>query len=349
MGWFDRWKIIPAWVKIVPLVVLLAVIAIVHANMRISHPDLVPLVRHAYYLPLFMASVLFGFKGGIACAIFIAMNFGEDLVGPSTLSTEAKLYLALTVGVYFLVGGITGFLIDRERREAERSKKMRELATLGQAAAAVAHEMKTPLIAIGGFALRIYRDLEPENPHREKLRIIVDQVAHMEHLLREVLEYSRPVKLDQEQHTLREVVQEVLDLASLLAEESNVRLVPDLAETPVEASVDRRLLVQVLLNLVQNAIQASPQGSEVKVTTKRDTDDGLIIVGDQGCGINHDDAEHVFDPFFTTKRKGTGLGLAIVQKIVEAHGGSINFSSQPGQGSTFTVRVPLAGNNAVQA
>ena len=346
MGFSDRWKVVPVWAKVVPLVALLACIAVVHANMRVSHPDLVPLVRHAYYLPLFMASVLFGFKGGIACAIFIALNFGEDLVGPSTLTTEAKIYLALTVCVYFLVGGITGFLIDRERREAARMEKMRELASLGQAAAAVAHEMKTPLIAIGGFAMRIYRDLEPENPHREKLRIIVDQVAHMEHLLREVLEYSRPVKLETRRHALREIVREVLDLASLLAEESDVRLVADLAQTPVEVPVDRRLLTQVLLNLVQNAVQASPQGSVVRVSTGRDGQDGLIVVSDQGCGINEDDAKHVFDPFFTTKRKGTGLGLAIVQKIVQAHGGRIHLSSRPGQGSTFTVRVPLASGNA---
>ena len=70
------------------------------------------------------------------------------------------------------------------------------------------------------------------------------------------------------------------------------------------------------------------------------------MVSDQGCGINEDDAKHVFDPFFTTKRKGTGLGLAIVQKIVQAHGGRIHLSSRPGQGSTFTVRVPLASGNA---
>lgn len=349
MGLFERWKIIPTWVKVVPVVLLLVVIAITHANLRVTHPDLVPLIRHAYYLPLFMASALFGFKGGMACAVFIALNFGEDLFGPSTLSTEAKLYLALTVGVYFLVGGITGILIDRERRESERSKKMRELAALGQAAAAVAHEMKTPLIAIGGFAQRIYRNLEPDNPHREKLKIIVDQVAHMEQLLREVLEYSRPVKLELEQHALREVVQDVLELASLLAEESNVSLVADLAPTPVEATVDSRLLKQVLLNLVQNAIQASPHGSSVRVATRREGGYGLIIVSDEGCGITPEDGEHLFDPFFTTRRKGTGLGLAIVKKIIQAHGGNIEFSSEPGRGSTFTARVPLVCENQEQA
>lgn len=338
-----RWKIVPLWLKMTPMVLLLAGLPVLQAYLEHERPEFVPILRHAYYLPLFMASALFGLRGGLICALVISFNFFEDVFGRAGVDMTQRLYMAAGVGVYFLVGGITGFLIDREKREARRVKHMQEMAALGQAAAALAHEMKTPLIAIGGFAQQIYRTLEPDHPHRAKLKIIVDQVAHMEQLMREVLDYSRTMQLRLERAHLRDVVGEVLSLASLLAEQSGVILQPDLPPQPVEALIDKGRLRQVLLNLVQNAIQASPRGARVLVSTAQEGAFGVIVVGDQGCGIGQEDKEKIFNPFFTTKRQGTGLGLAVAQKIVQAHGGAIELESEPGRGSRFTVRLPLAG------
>lgn len=337
------WKVVPLWLKVAPMIVLLAGLPLLQAYLEHHRPDLVPLMRHAYYLPLFMASVLFGLRGGLLCALAISFNFFEDVVGQRSVDLTQRLYMAAGVGVYFLVGGVTGFLVDREKREAQRLKHMQEMAALGQAAAALAHEMKTPLIAIGGFAQQIYRTLEDDHPHRAKLKIIVDQVAHMEQLMREVLDYVRPMQLRLERAYLREVVEEARSLASLFAEQSGVSLELELPPQPVEALIDKGRLRQVLLNLMQNAIQASPRGARVIVSTAREGDFGLITVGDQGCGIAAEDLARIFNPFFTTKRQGTGLGLAVAQKIVQAHGGGIESRSAPGQGSSFTVRLPLAG------
>lgn len=143
----------------------------------------------------FMASLLFGLRGGLACAFLISVNFFGQMPAEGSGQQAPFMAWGLEVALYFATGLITGGIVDRERREARRLKEAQDLALLGQAAAA-AHELKTPMIAIGGFAQRMLGDLPPDYPHQRPLSIVVDQAAHMEQLLRKMLDYSRPVELD---------------------------------------------------------------------------------------------------------------------------------------------------------
>ncbi len=339
----SRWGVIPTWVKALPVAALLIVLSLLHGHLQAQHSSWLPEVRRLFFLPLFMASLLLGLKGGLLCALAISLNYMElSASNPST--APAPAVILLEAGLYFLTGAITGLLVDRERREATRLKKAEELALLGQAAAAVAHELKTPLVAIGGFAQRLLRDLEPDHPQRRPLEIIVDQVAHMEQLLREMLDYSRPVELSLAPHLLDGLAEECLTLLDLLARQRSVRLTLRRgAGAPVAPVMDAARVRQVLLNLVQNAVQASGQGDEVVVETDRQGPWAVTRVSDQGTGIELKDQARVFSPFFSTKRQGTGLGLAISRKIVEAHGGELEFRSEPGRGSVFELRLPLEG------
>lgn len=334
-----RWSVIPTWIKVAPVVLLLAALSLANHYLLPVRPDLAALVQRLFFLPLFMASLLFGLGGGLICAALISLNYLELLQGPG-LSPERGLLVAAEVGLYFLTGALTGLLVDRERREGRRLKEAENLALLGQAAAAVAHELKTPLIAIGGFAQRISRDLEPNHPYRSQLGIIVDQVRHMENLLRQMLDYSRPLELQQRPLALPRLVEEVFTLTSPAAQERRVRLVPELPAEDGPLSGDAGRLKQVLINLIDNAVQASPQGGEVKLIAKREKDALVLQVSDQGAGIPEPEREKIFFPFFTTKSGGTGLGLAITRKIVLAHQGSISVESQPGQGTVFRVTLP---------
>jgi len=165
-------------------------------------------------------------------------------------------------------------------------------------------------------------------------------VRHMENLLRQMLDYSRPLELQQRPLALPRLVEEVFTLTSPAAQERRVRLVPELPAEDGPLSGDAGRLKQVLINLIDNAVQASPQGGEVKLIAKREKDALVLQVSDQGAGIPEPEREKIFFPFFTTKSGGTGLGLAITRKIVLAHQGSISVESQPGQGTVFRVTLP---------
>lgn len=336
-----RWGIIPAWIKLVPIILLVALLSAVHQYDYLHEAVFDPIIPRLLFIPLFLASLLFGLRGGVICAAVISLNFIPDFLGEHKQPLATLLGTAMEVLLYFVAAVITGLFVDRERREAERLKQAENLALLGQAAAAVAHELKTPLVAIGGFAQQINRDLEADHPHREKLRIIVDQVAHMEQLLREMLEYSRPMELRLQAQPLNELVAEVISLCSVSAKEAEVSLVQQSDPNMDSPPIDGARMKQVILNLAHNAVQASSKGGKVWIVTRQTPKYAEVEVADQGPGIPRENWDKLFFPFFTTKRGGTGLGLAISHKIVEAHGGTLELVKSNENGTTFRVQLPL--------
>ncbi len=344
-----RWQVVPTWVKVVPIVVLLAGLSAWEQWDPAHRSLLAPAVHRLFFLPLFMACLLFGLRGGLICAGLISLNFLPALVGGPHPGGPGRLELGIEVLLYFGTAAVTGMLVDRERREARRLKEAENLALLGETAAAVAHELKNPLVAIGGFAQRLHRDLEPDHPHRPKLEIIVDQVAHMEQMLREMLDYSRPLELNLAPQALDELVEEVMGLCALLAQEAEVALVSRLEDGPTPTVMDSARIKQVLLNLVQNAVQASPRGGTVEVRARRQGRQAVVEVSDQGPGVPPEHRAKLFSPFFTTKQGGTGLGLAISRKIVVAHGGRLELDEARCQGSTFVMTLPLNGPDGATA
>lgn len=338
-----RWQVVPTWAKATPVALLLVALLVLHAKAPVEGELLASGVHRLFFVPLFLFSLLYGLRGGLICAFVVSLGNVPWIFGPQPMGLAAWLNLGMEVGLYFITGAITGFFVDRERREVERLKRAESLALLGQAAAAVAHELKTPLVAIGGFAQRIQRDLPPEHPHADKLRIIVDQVAHMEQLLREMLDYSRPLKLHLYPQPLNELVLDVVSLCYPLAAECGVRIETDLDPELGSPVMDGARVRQVVLNLVQNAVQASPRGDQVLVRTCLHGNSAGLEVRDQGPGIPREHRDKVFYPFFTTKSHGTGLGLAICSKIVQAHAGSLRLLDLDRKGSTFSMRLPLNG------
>jgi two-component system sensor histidine kinase HydH len=343
-----RWSVIPTWIKVVPVAGLLVGLSLANWWLLPLRPDLAAFVQRLFFLPLFMASLLFGLKGGLICAALIGLNYLDFFHDPAN-GRAATYLMALELLLYFFTGALTGFLVDRERREAKRLKEAENLALLGQAAGAVAHELKTPLIAIGGFAQRIQRDLPPDHPYRHQLKIIVDQVSHMETLLRQMLDYTRPLELRPVPVDPAELVQEVFILTEAMAKKRAVRLAHELGGKELRVPADRIRLKQVLINLVQNAVQASPRGGVVVVRALEDKEHITLEIMDQGPGIAPEDQKNIFLPFFTTKKGGTGLGLAITRKNVLAHQGALELQSTFGKGSTFRVVLPRAGQSDAPA
>ncbi|MBI4483461.1 MAG: GAF domain-containing protein, partial [Acidobacteria bacterium] len=228
-------------------------------------------------------------------------------------------------------------LIENQEKllEAER------LAAVGKMAAALAHEIRNPLVSIGGFARSLLKDLNAQDPRHEPLSIISSEVQRLESIVNEVLGYARLRKPTMAHGDLNELLRHSLEVVggALERQEIEVQLETDPALPPVR--MDESQMPQVLINILLNAIQAMPDGGTLRVRSLQCDPFVEIQVSDTGCGIPREIQDRLFQAFFTTKPTGSGLGLTVASQIIHQHRGSITVESEIGKGSTFTIRLPL--------
>ncbi len=237
----------------------------------------------------------------------------------------------------------TGVIRDiSEQKEMEdRLIQSERLAAVGNTVTHIAHEIKNPLLIIGGFARQLLKVEGLNDKSRQKLNIIAEEVSHLEEMVAEMRDFVRRPEARKRPGRLEALLDEVVELFKDTLEEHHIR-VRRMAEGSLPpVPFDYQQLRQVLINLLKNALEAMPRGGEVTVASRLHGSHAEISVIDTGEGMVPDVLNNVFQPYFTTKEKGTGLGLAISQDIVRDHGGVISADSTPGQGSTFTIQLPL--------
>jgi signal transduction histidine kinase len=238
------------------------------------------------------------------------------------------------------------------RMEAQRSAENRliqaaKLAAVGEMAAGIAHELNNPLTTVTGFSELVLEDLPLDFLYREELEMVSREAHRASDVVRRLLDFSRQGERTRIRADLNEVVNDVIALTRHLIQTNRVSLTLQLDEGLPWVSIDHNQMKQVLLNLIHNALQAMPKGGELFVKTHvakhQDRDGVCMSVKDSGIGIQPADQGRVFEPFFTTKgdRGGTGLGLSVTYGIVTDHGGTIEISSEPKKGSTFSVWLPI--------
>lgn len=227
---------------------------------------------------------------------------------------------------------------ERLSRELEESRR---LASLGAFAAAIAHDIRTPLTSIQMNVQILRTRAQLSDADREYLDIAQDEIARLTRSVGEILEFARPLSLRAATEDLREFVEDVARSVQALYAERGVTLrVTHEGEGPWTARFDEGRLRKALINLLDNAVDASARGQTVTLRAASTPQGPTLRVEDEGRGIAEEDLTRVFDPFFTTRPDGTGLGLAIAQKIVRAHGGELSVESAPGEGSRFTIALP---------
>jgi signal transduction histidine kinase len=223
----------------------------------------------------------------------------------------------------------------REERVAEAEAQLRRLQSVG---AKVAHELKNPLASIKGLCQLVARAPESERT-QERLAVVSSEISRMETILNEYLTFSRPLEdLRPESFDLTAVARDVLDVLAGRADQAGVVLAIDGAPTPVQG--DPRRLKEALINLVANAIEATPQGGTVRVRTRNTPTNVTLEVKDTGRGIAPEDLERLGTSFFTTRPNGTGLGVVLAQGVITQHGGSLSYASTVGLGTTATITLP---------
>jgi signal transduction histidine kinase len=223
----------------------------------------------------------------------------------------------------------------------EHLLRAERLSTIGKMAALLAHEIRTPLVSIGGFARRLIRSTPAQDPRRDELEIIVSEVSRLERLIDEVLGYSKMGKPECRPTDINKLIQSVMLRLQGELEKNSVHPILALDMKLPLAEVDESQIYQAVINLISNSLDAMPAGGTLTITTAGETDFFEIGVTDTGTGIEEEHWDKLFAPFFTTKVTGTGLGLAIVSQVVENHSGSLRFESTPKQGTAFYVRLAL--------
>jgi len=285
-------------------------------------------------------------RAGHELAVARYVRTGEaTLIGHETeLVVARKNGETFPAAISFSVADIDGQLyftglvrdLSDTRSLEDRLVQNERLAALGQTVAEINHEIKNPLIMIGGFARQLLKKATAEKD-RAKLTIIVDEVTRLEHLLAGLKELYKPPQLNLAGISLNELLEEVVDLAQSYSggKGIDIRLAP---AVDVVVEVDREKIKQVLLNLVKNGIEATLPGGQVVVSTRVQEKRVEVDVTDTGEGIPEEIKKRIFLPFFTTKEQGTGLGLCISKRIIEDHPGcSFQLDSEEGKGTVATI------------
>jgi two-component system sensor kinase FixL len=237
----------------------------------------------------------------------------------------------------------TGIIRDiTEYKDMEKRVLQSEhLAAVGNTVTHIAHEIKNPLLIIGGFARQLLRTPDLDEKSGRKLSMIAEEVSHLEEMVAEMRDFVRRTPVQKHPGQILDILREVLELFHDTFEEHQIK-VRWLEETPLPPlAFDPRQVRQVFLNLLKNALEAMPRGGELTITTRVREFQAEISIADTGEGMAPELAANIFQPYFTTKEKGTGLGLAICQSIIQEHGGSISVDSTPGLGTAFIIQLPL--------
>ena len=232
----------------------------------------------------------------------------------------------------------------------ERTKKLQQaerLAAIGQTAAMVGHDLRNPLQTIVGELYLAKKKLQslPESSKKtlvkssmiETFEIIESEVRYMNKIISDLQDYAAPLKPELMQLDMRAFAEEIM---SQMDTPRSIRTSLTVSDSSLRAMIDPTMMRRVFTNLFANAIQAMPNGGELRVSLSRTGKDLLVGFTDTGVGIPEEDMSSLFKPLFTTKAKGQGFGLAVCKRMVEAHGGTITIESRLGEGSTFTVKLP---------
>ncbi len=259
--------------------------------------------------------------------------------------------LSITITPLVHAGRIEGNIIlvkdvsEKRAREA-RLRRAESLASLTTLAAGVAHEIKNPLGSIGihlqlaNKALSGESSVEPDSI-RQYLSVIGEEVDRLNRIVVDFLFAVRPMDVNPVEASLNDVIEELTEFVSPELEHNSITLELDLADELPRVEIDEKYFKQALLNLVKNAIAAMPDGGTLRFASQRRDDTVELRISDTGIGMSEDVMEKIFEPYFTTRDTGSGIGLTLVYKIVREHHGDIAVSSQEGNGTAFTISLPV--------
>ncbi len=325
-----------------------------------SHTWWRSIVQQAFILPVIVAAIYFGWRGGLAAVAFAAVC-STHLMTMQVTGNQLYANVAQLINLV-LAALVTGMLADRERKHKqalekttrelgsvyqelqdnfERMKRSERLYALGQMSAGLAHEIRNPLASIEGAAAVLQQEPCSEKRSLEFLQIIQKECRRLNRMLTNFLEFARPRPPQYRMADVGQILDSVIALTAHAVGKRTVEFRKVIPPNLPLLECDPEQLKQVILNLALNSIHAMPDGGEIVLSVCQQDGKVVIEVRDQGCGLNPEHLDNIFDPFFTTKEDGTGLGLPVAHQIVTHHGGVLTAKNNVDKGMTFSVLLPL--------
>jgi signal transduction histidine kinase len=219
-----------------------------------------------------------------------------------------------------------------------------KMAALGELSSTIAHEIRNPLVSIGGFARRLYRSIPDEAPEKRYTQTIMIEVSRLEKILSDLLNYTRDESLVFKELNLRDILEESLSMVSEKFEDGKIELIKEFAQDLPKAMGDHQQLKQVFFSLFSNSLQAIKGKGRLSLRVHPISKNGSSLirveVEDTGSGIDPENLHNIFNPFYSTKESGLGLGLPLVHKIITSHRGQIEVDNHPGEGVKFIITIP---------
>lgn len=307
---------------------------------------------------------------GVLSVLAVPLISRERIVGVLTLFCQSETHAfdeaALQLAQVFadqaavflenarLVGELRSWAAELEERVAQRSRQLEEkqaqiiraekLTAVGRLAASVAHEINNPLQAIAIY-LQLLADDSLSSGGQQRLNVVQQEFDRIAGIVGRLLDFQRPQAGQRQPVRVTEAVEYVITLAEKQLQRAGVALVQNLPDDLPAVLVVGNQLKQVFLNLILNAAEAMPDGGQLTITACHDTEKLYVEFADAGPGLSAAVQAHLFEPFYTTKTDGSGLGLAVSHEIIANHGGELTIHSTPGAGATFTVVLPVTGED----
>jgi signal transduction histidine kinase len=318
------------------------------------------LLKVLYFVPILMFAYGYGFWGGLLSGLAVTFLYLPHIMFQWGGATLMNLSRFLMIGLYLLIGTLTGFLWQRERRERQEvlsaSNKLQQsyeqlqnaseeltrvesqllfaerLATLGELTAALAHEVRNPLGSIQGVA-EILRD-ESKDPSLQKfVDILIKETQRLDSVVENYLSLSHRQASPPKVRSFKSLIEPVVTLLGPELRKKSLQVESDYQPKSVSIQCREGEMQQAFLNLLLNAIQASPENGTISIVVRSNEHRVICSISDEGRGVDEEIKSRVFEPFFTTKEQGTGLGLAITRRIVERNQGSISIENREPQGT----------------
>ena len=341
------------WTAVGVAALLLGITAL-HYVTDPAHGHQHDMFRRLYYVPVIWAALTWGLRGGLAAAaIATAAYLPHAFLMPHHMDPASSIGAGAEMILYFAIGGLAGWLMDSERKSRDRAAREAVERSQAEAVAArleamiglsrgLAHEIRNPLGGIQGAIEILAAAVPAESREAEMAAVGVREVSRLDRALTGFLQFARPPAAQIAAFDAGGAAHDVVRLLRDTASEQGIDLSAVVAATLPEASGDRDQTVQVLFNLVRNAVAATPEGGSVEVRAEVVETGVRLSVSDTGSGIPSELGQSIYDPYVTGRDEGSGLGLAIAAGLVQQQSGRLRHRARTAGGTVFWFELPIA-------